>query len=281
MRTAIYLRVSTAEQGRSGLGLEAQEAQCRAALAVSDDEVAGVFVDVGVSGSVAPEKRPGASAMLNALARHEIDAVIVAKLDRLSRSTIHAAQLIDWFRSHGKNLRALDMGVDLATPQGRFVVQMLSAFAEMELGVMAQRQRDAHAARRARGIAGARGTLKRERPDLVERITGERAAGMTWQAIADGLNRDGVPTLRGGSSWRVSSVQTVAYKRKGKTERQTKPAVLPDVILRRGGKTVTVEVKAGDRVARNDGAANVTKPPEATTFMVRVDPADVDDVAVA
>ena len=241
-KVAIYLRVSTAEQGLSGLGLEAQEAACRAALS-PDDIIIGVFTDIGVSGSVAPEKRPGAAAALRAVSTHQADAVIVSKLDRLSRSTIHAVQLAGWFKAH-KNFRALDLGVDLSTPGGRMMLTMMAAVAEFELELMAARQRDAHAARRARGIAGARGTVKRERPDLVDRIISDRAIGMTWQAIADRLNDEQIPTMRGGTHWRVSSVQSAGgYKRKGKMERETKPSVMPSV----------------DRVARKDGASIVTK----------------------
>ena len=59
-----------------------------------------------------------------------------------------------------------------------------------------------------------------DRPELMERIAGMRASNMTLQAIADQLNAEGVPTLRGGAKWRPSSIQaTLGYRRPGTPDR--------------------------------------------------------------
>jgi len=90
-----YRRVSTEEQALSGLGLDAQEAAIEAAAAGRGWTVVAGFVDAGVSGSRPPAERPGLAAALDALAGGEAGALVVAKLDRLSRSLLNMAQLMD------------------------------------------------------------------------------------------------------------------------------------------------------------------------------------------
>jgi DNA invertase Pin-like site-specific DNA recombinase len=82
---------------------------------------------------------------------------------------------------------------------------MLAVFAQFERDLISERTRDALAVRRAQGVhTGRRSTLPAE---IRARIRLERAAGSTWQAIADKLNGDAVPTGQGGSCWRPSSVR--------------------------------------------------------------------------
>jgi DNA invertase Pin-like site-specific DNA recombinase len=153
---------------------------------------------------------------LERLAKGEADGLVVAKLDRLTRSLADLTDLLTWADRLGVVLVALDFGLDTSNPTGRLVARLVGSVAEWEREVIAARTREAAAVKRLRGerwggLAGVADTA----PNIAERIRRERVAGSTWQAIADRLNRDKVPTVRGGTHWRVSSVQTAAgYRRR-------------------------------------------------------------------
>jgi Resolvase, N terminal domain len=101
----------------------------------------------------------------------------------------------------------LDLQLDTTTPAGRFTAITMANAAEFERRQIGERTRVALQAKKARG---ARLGRRRDTPnDIVARVVSERAAGRPWQAIADALNLDGVPTTRGGVRWRVSTVQRV------------------------------------------------------------------------
>lgn len=198
-----YLRVSTDEQGESGAGMDAQRAVIAAAAAVH-----GWGVDYATEvASGGRDDRPVLEAALARLDAGDADALVVAKLDRLTRSVRHLLAVADRSRDRSWSLVLLDSGADLATAAGRGVVSMLASVAEMERGLISERTRDALAARRAAGVK--LGRPSGLAPVTVTRILTQRGDGLTLQAIADGLNDDAVTTSRGGSVWRPSQVQAV------------------------------------------------------------------------
>lgn len=203
-----YLRVSTEEQSVSGLGLEAQRATIRAHAESIGCEIVGWYVDEGVSGSVAPVERPGLSDALDRMAADMPYRLIVAKLDRLARSTIDVLNLDALARDEGWGLVLCDVpGIDTATPEGRMMLTQLASFAQFERDRIAQRTREALAVRKAQGVRlGRPSALPR---DVVARIVAERAAGRTLRQIAEGLTADGIRTARGRDKWGTSGVQAV------------------------------------------------------------------------
>lgn len=206
-----YVRVSTAEQAASGLGTAAQRAAIEAECTRRGWELVDVLGDDGVTGKTLA--RPGLYAALNHLASRQADVLVVAKLDRVSRSVQDFARILDWFDRAECTFVALDLSVDTSTPGGRLVANVLASVAEWEVAIISARTRDGLAAKRAGG-----GTISRpavaDRPELLALIQGLRAHGLTFQAIANRLNHDGHPTLRGGSRWRPSSVQSaLGYRR--------------------------------------------------------------------
>jgi DNA invertase Pin-like site-specific DNA recombinase len=104
----------------------------------------------------------------------------------------------------------LDLNLDTSTYQGRFVVTVMSALAEMERGIIAARQKDVHRDRRERGVVwGVDMGPKNKTPlDIKERIMVERSSGRSYRLIAEGLNRDSVPTQNGGK-WYASTVKNI------------------------------------------------------------------------
>ena len=200
-----YCRVSTAEQADSGLGLEAQRQAIRSECERRGWELVSVEEDAGVSGKVT--SRPGLQRALDACRRGEADGLVVAKLDRLSRSVQHAAQLLAEAEREGWALVALDLGVDLSTPAGEVMAHVLAAIAQFERRLIGQRTKDALAVKRAEGVRLGRPQVLPDR--VVARIARERAAGRSLQAIADALNSECVATAHGGAKWWPSTVGKV------------------------------------------------------------------------
>jgi len=100
--------------------------------------------DLDVSGAVSPFDRPGLGPWLRDDRLDMWDALCVAKLDRISRSLFDFTALLHWLEAHGKSLVVLDPMMDLSTPAGRAMANMLMSFAEYEREVIGQRVADAH-----------------------------------------------------------------------------------------------------------------------------------------
>jgi DNA invertase Pin-like site-specific DNA recombinase len=149
--------------------------------------------------------------VLEQITAGEAACLVVQRLDRLGGSASAVGTLVSWFLPDGRRLVAADLDLDTHTQRGKVAVRAIAAAGELEGRKLAERTR--------RGLAAARANdagrpSVGERADLRERIALMRAEGMTLQAIADALNAEGVPTLRGGVHWRPSSVQAAAgYKR--------------------------------------------------------------------
>jgi DNA invertase Pin-like site-specific DNA recombinase len=148
---------------------------------------------------------------LAALRSGDADTLIVAKLDRLSRSVFDFAGLIREAQKSGWNIVVLDLGLDLATAQGRFTAHVLSAMAELERELIGQRTKEALAVKRAQGVRLGRPSMTR--PEVVARIMHMHEAGReTFSAIAASLSRDNVPTPNGGKAWYPSTVARIVAR---------------------------------------------------------------------
>lgn len=205
MRAITYRRVSTDEQADSGAGLDAQAVTLRAALGSRGWELVADLVDEGRSaGSLT-----GRPALADALARldaGEADALVVAKLDRLSRSVLDFASLAERAKRAGWAVVALDVDVDMTTPTGELLANITSSVAQWERRIIGARTADALAARKAAGTRLGRPVELTEA--IRQRIAAERAAGDSLRVIADRLNAEAVPTARGGR-WYASTVRGV------------------------------------------------------------------------
>ena len=116
-------------------------------------------------------------------------------------------------QKQGWGLIALDCAVDTTTPAGEAMANVLATFAQFERRLISQRTKDALAAKRAQGVRLGR---PRQLPKtVVNRIRRERTQGKTLAAIAEGLNRDGVPTAQGGQRWYPSTVRAVLRSGEG------------------------------------------------------------------
>ena len=110
-----YVRVSTEEQAESGLGLAAQEMN----LCEEADRRGWALEIVRDEGKSGKRVNAALRSALDQLAAGLAEGLVVTKLDRLARSVVHAADIMDAARAQGWNLVVLDLGMDLSTPQGR------------------------------------------------------------------------------------------------------------------------------------------------------------------
>jgi DNA invertase Pin-like site-specific DNA recombinase len=134
-----YVRVSTSEQADNGVGLQAQRDAIQAECERRGWVLVGLEEDAGVSGKTLD--RPGLGRALERVQSGEAQALVVAKLDRLSRSVLDFASLMEQAATEGWGVVALDLGADSTTAQGEMLVNVLVSFAQFERKLIGQRTR--------------------------------------------------------------------------------------------------------------------------------------------
>lgn len=207
MQVIGYVRVSTEEQSTSGAGLAAQRTAIEAECLHRGWHLVEVIEDAGYSAK--DLKRPGVQVALETLQQGDAGALVVAKLDRLSRSMLDFTTVMATASKQGWALVALDCAVDTTTPAGEAMANVLATFAQFERRLIGQRTREALAAKRAGGVRLGRPVSL---PSAVsKRIASERKAGRSLAAIADTLNEEHVPTAQGGRQWWPSTVRAALH----------------------------------------------------------------------
>lgn len=200
-----YLRVSTEEQAHSGLGLEAQRDTIQRYADSHGWDVVW-YVDEGLSAKSLD--RPQLQAALNRLhpKKRDVAGLVVAKLDRLSRSVHDFSGLLKLSAARKWSVVAIDLGVDTSTPTGKLVANVMMSVAEWEREIIGERTSAAmQAAKRQGKQIGRVSTLPATTGDHIVSL---RAEGNGWTAIADVLNADAVPTATGGI-WYPATVAKV------------------------------------------------------------------------
>lgn len=203
-RVVLYRRVSTEEQASSGLGLAAQEKTLTAEAERRGWTVVESLIDEGISGSVAPKKRPALAEALELVTAGHADVLMVAKLDRAARSVADLCQLLDGADRQGWDFVALDLGIDTSTPMGRAMAQMAGVFSELERKMIGQRTKYALTAKKAQGVELGRPSEQNE--DNRTRIAELRSEGLSLRAIAEQMNSEGRRTAR-GADFKLATVQ--------------------------------------------------------------------------
>jgi DNA invertase Pin-like site-specific DNA recombinase len=211
-----YIRVSTSQQGRSGLGIDAQREALTRFAREDEFEVVADFVEIeSGKGSDALDRRPQLAAAL-AKARAMRCPIAVAKLDRLSRD-VH---FISGLMAHRVPFVVAELGPDVDP----FVLHLYAALAEKERALISGRTKSALAAAKAKGVKLGNPMIEAAQEAAVAAVKAEadRAAGnvlpiiaeirksgvITLRAVADALNARGVSTPRGGR-WHAMSVRNV------------------------------------------------------------------------
>jgi DNA invertase Pin-like site-specific DNA recombinase len=163
-------------------------------------------------------RRPGLTYALDRLAARDASCLVVTSIERLSRTASHLGTMLGWLTECDARLIVIDLDLDTGTHEGQLGAKALSTVGGLERKKVEERTRKGLEA--ARNMRRSGRPAVSDRPSLKQRISDMRAEGMTLQAIADTLNAEGVPTLRGGAEWRPSSVQAAAgYKRPNRKDR--------------------------------------------------------------
>lgn len=199
----IYLRVSTSRQVLDGVGLETQEAKCRAHATHMGWPVAHVFSDEGLSGRDGIEDRPGLAALISAVEATPGAVVIVYSISRLARRQRLLWNLLDYRDGHGLPVVSATEPFDLTTPMGRAMLGMIAVWSQLEADMISERTRDALAELKAQGRKlGAPSMLALGMGDSVRLIQELYATGeYTHVTLANELNARGVATAKGKQWW--------------------------------------------------------------------------------
>jgi len=197
MRAMGYVRVSTDEQAREGVSLDHQESKVEAYAALNDLDLVEVIRDGGQSGK--DLDRPGIQRLLEIVENNEIDAVIVYKLDRLSRNTVDTLNMIQLLEKKEIAFHSIQEKVDTKSATGKFFLTITSAIAQMERDMIAERTREALAHKKTKnewtgripyGFRIVDGHLVEDKKELavITKAKRMRRTGKSYRAIAETLN---------------------------------------------------------------------------------------------
>lgn len=168
------------------------------------------FGDEGVSGK-ALTNRPGLADALGFVDSGGAAVVMVAKLDRLSRSVADASALLERAKRSPWSIVSTDLAIDDTTPAGEAAAAMMIVFSQLERRLIGQKTAEALAVKRSQGVQ--LGRPDRASADVVARVRELREDGLSFARIADVLTAEGVPTAQGGARWYPSSVRAVLTRR--------------------------------------------------------------------
>ncbi len=204
-RTVAYLRVSTDKQADRGVSLDAQREKVHAYAKLYDLDLVDVIVDAGQSAKTLD--RPGLQRALGMLRAKEAQALLVVKLDRLTRSVRDLGDLLETYFAPGKSdLLAVDMQIDTRTPGGRMMLNILASVSQWEREIIGERTATAlrHKAAQGEFTGGAApyGFRLADDGEHLAPVEGEQAAvaearslrarGLSLRAIAEALWEKGI-----------------------------------------------------------------------------------------
>jgi DNA invertase Pin-like site-specific DNA recombinase len=223
-RVVGYIRVSTEGQAEEGVSLEAQRAKLEAFAVAADLQLVAIREDAGVSAKTLA--RPALQAALADLREGRADALLVTKLDRLTRSVRDLGALLENYFASRFSLLSIADSVDTRTAGGRLVLNVLTSVAQWEREAIGERTRDALRHLKAQGVrigGEALGWRRSEDVDeegrkvwtvdagelaTADRIRELREAGLSLRAICATLAEEGRKTKRGGR-WAPQTVSQV------------------------------------------------------------------------
>lgn len=220
MQAVGYIRVSSEDQAQSGLSLEHQRAKIEAYALATDLHLVGVIEDAGKSGKSL--NREGVQKVLSMVRRGEVQAVVVLRLDRLTRSVRDLGELVELFDKTGAALISVQDSINTKTAAGRLVLNVLGSVAQWEREAIGERTAAALAVKRARGEKTG-GTVpygydlapdgKTLTPNALEQeVVGImlelRRRGYSLRAIAAALSSRGIPS-KTGRRWYAQTVKEI------------------------------------------------------------------------
>lgn len=211
-----YIRVSTEEQATEGVSLSAQEEKIQTYASLKGLDLIDVIRDEGASGK--DLNRPGLQQLLQMVQAEEAEALIVYKLDRLTRNTSDLLYLVEQvFKQGNTRFFSITEEIDTSSAMGKFFLTIIGAMAQMEREVISERVKTALQYKKQQGHSlglvpyGSQridGKLEKEPEEqkILRRMKRWRREGLSYKAIAERLNQKGIKPRREKASWHPSSV---------------------------------------------------------------------------
>jgi DNA invertase Pin-like site-specific DNA recombinase len=216
-----YVRVSTTDQAERGQGLNIQRRGIREYCRAHRLLLLEILGDDGISGASGLQGRPGLAEALTRIERHEASVLVLFRLDRLARDLLLQETVVERLRLGGGSVVSVsEPDVDSNEPTRILIRQVLGAISQYEKTLLKARMAAGRKLKAQRG--GYTGGIPRfgysafrheyvpleSEQRIISRIKVQRAEGATFQAIADGLNTDGLPAKLGGS-WHRGGIMRV------------------------------------------------------------------------
>lgn len=221
MKAIGYVRVSTDEQAREGISLDNQKTKIAAYCNLNDLQLVEIIEDAGKSGK--DLNRPGVQAVIERIRCREIDAVVVYKLDRISRRVKDTLTLLDLIDKKAVAFHSVMEKIDTQSATGRFFLNIVASMAQWERDTIAERTKDALRSKIARcervGSVRYGFTLAEDGKTLIENpkeqeairlITELQAKGYTLRAICAELERQGHQPQ--GKRWNPKTVWNITKR---------------------------------------------------------------------
>lgn len=221
-----YIRVSTEEQANKGVSLDAQADKIQTYAALKDLDLVKIIRDEGLSGK--DLARPGLQQLLELVRKEEADAIIVYKLDRLTRSTSDLLHLVEEvFRKGNTRFYSISEEIDTDSAVGKFFLTIMGAMAQMEREVISERVKSALGYKKQQGHSLGLVPYGFERIDgelvknpeeqrILRRMKRWHKEGLGYKRIADRLNEKSIKPRRKKSKWHASTVHHI-FKRNSYT----------------------------------------------------------------
>ncbi len=210
-----YVRVSTEDQARDGVSLEAQQTKLEAYCLVKDWTLRPGLRDEGYPAKHL--KRPGLEALLALVDAGQVEVVIVDKLDRLTRSVADLDWLMKRFERRHVALVSLEKSLDATTVTGRLMMNLLASVSQWEREVIGERRRDARPHLKAEGKRHCHTVY--DNPEGIALMHRLRVEGYSYKRIAKHLNTGGLPTALGGP-WQAAAVYGIVQRTQPPRERR-------------------------------------------------------------
>lgn len=219
-----YIRVSTEDQAKEGISLSSQTKKIEAFCTVNDLDLVEVISDEGMSGK--DTDRPGLKKLIELSSSNETEAVVVYKLDRLSRKTRDLLYLIeDVFKKGNTRFFSLTEQIDTNTAMGKFFLTMMGATAQMERELISERTKATLQYKKEQGHSLGRIPYGYDRVDgeliknkneqnVIRKMKRWKKEGKSYRKIAILLNEKGIPSRIKSAKWHDSAVWYIINSKK-------------------------------------------------------------------
>ncbi len=212
-----YIRVSTQDQGESGLSLKHQEGKIRSYADAMDISLVEVKTDSGHSAKSL--NRPAMQEIIGLIKNRQVDAIIILKLDRLTRSVKDLGALVELLEKNGVALISVQDSINTNTAAGRLVLNVLGSVAQWEREAIGERTKAALQVKKSQGQRagevpfgwslaedGVTLLINQEEQNALNLMRELRAAGLSYRRIAQELETRGILTKRGGKTWQAKTI---------------------------------------------------------------------------